>query len=116
MTLSAATRARLAQLGAQYRASLPQKLSAIQLEYAAVQRNPGGVARLSTLRRLAHNLAGSAAMHGLTELAARARDIDRLISVAGGGIEAPPGAELAEAMDGLRRAFDDIADTDPPDA
>ena len=109
MTLSLAARTRLAHLRVRYRASLPGKLTAIESAWAAAQRHPDSSARRAALHRRVHNLAGSAALHGLPALAERAHEVDRLIGSQG----AHPGAiqgqtELSRAYAGLRGAFQEV--------
>lgn len=80
----------LAALGAEYRASLPQRLVDIDAAWRAVER--GEAAALRTLLRGLHSIAGSALTFGLPELSESAAAAEDWIEPYSERQEAPPAA------------------------
>jgi HPt (histidine-containing phosphotransfer) domain-containing protein len=103
-------RRELAALSAEYRASLPQRLEAIDRAWLAAQRGEGCADALHTLLRALHSIAGSAPTFGFPDLGRSAAEAESWIEPYSGRGEAPP-AELRGAferlLDALRQAAGD---------
>ncbi|MEM9302706.1 MAG: Hpt domain-containing protein [Pseudomonadota bacterium] len=80
---------RLAAARRRYLASFPEKADALEDALSLSQTGPPGD---ETLRTLVHRLAGSAALHGLDDLAADARAAEALC-------ESAPSPELETLID-----------------
>ena len=91
----------LEALGAEYRASLAQRLSDIDTAWSAVTR--GDASALRTLLRGLHSIAGSALTFGLPELSRSAATAEDWIEPYNERQEAPPPAAHA-AFDALLAA------------
>jgi HPt (histidine-containing phosphotransfer) domain-containing protein len=80
----------LEALGAEYRASLPQRLTDIDAAWSAVRR--GEAPALAPLLRGLHSIAGSALTFGLPELSKAAAAAEDWIEPYSERAEAPPAA------------------------
>jgi chemotaxis protein histidine kinase CheA len=85
----------LEAISAEYRASLPQRLSDIDAAWSAIKRGEGdGESVLVVLRNL-HSMAGSALTFGLPELTTAARAAEDWIEPYHERSEVPPAGEHA---------------------
>ena len=85
----------LEALSAEYRASLPQRLSDIDAAWSAVKRGEGDAESVRVVLRNLHSMAGSALTFGLPKLTEAARAAEDWIEPYHERAEVPPGSAHA---------------------
>ena len=80
----------LAAFNAEYRASLPQRLSVIDAAWSAIARGEGDADTLQTLLRSLHSIAGSALTFGLPALGTAAAAAEDWIAPYSERAQLPP--------------------------
>ena len=98
----------LAGFQAEYRSSLPQRLSAIDDAWSSIERGDADPAQLDTLVRGLHSIAGSALTFGMAELGDAAAAAERWLEPYRDRRQAPAAAARA-AFEPLLVAVRDAA-------
>lgn len=107
----------LQELHARYQGSLPNKRASVELAWRALCENSSDPARLESLMRLVHRLAGSAPSYGYLEIGELAGNADALLGQACDADAGTSGASgsssildgLAPLIGSLLQALDDAS-------
>jgi chemotaxis protein histidine kinase CheA len=97
----------LEEFNAEYRASLPQRMSDIDAAWSSVKRGENGAAGLHALLRALHSIAGSAPTFGMSALGEVAAVAETWIEPYYKRGEAPPSSvhgEFEPLLDAVKRA------------